>query len=112
MSLAKSSKGRRRGAGVKKKAVGRPKGKSDKPALPNPLISEESNGDRLLTIDQVRQFLAVSDWLVRRLIARQELPAVAVGDLTRVRLRDLREFIDAHRVTGPKQGGRGRRKQS
>ena len=91
------------GAEPAKRRGGRPPGKAAKPPLPN---IAESHDDQLLTIDQVRQFLAISDWFTRRLIKENKLPGVFLGgNVVRIRLGDLRAFIAKHRRRG--HPGRG-----
>ena len=84
--------GRRLPPGVPR--PGRAPGKIDKPLLPN---FDTATQDQLLTVEQVCLFLSISDWLARRLIKKGELPAVYIGDMVRVRIGDIREFIAERR---------------
>jgi excisionase family DNA binding protein len=80
------------------KRSGRPPGKAPEKPLPNLAITSD---DQLLTISQMRQFLAISDWFARRLIKERKLPAVYLGgNIVRVRVGDLRAFIAERRQLG------------
>lgn len=83
------------------KRRGRPPGKTARP-LPN---IAEAHDDQLLTIEQVRQFLSISDWFTRRLIKEHKLPGVFLGsNVVRIRIGDLREFIAQRRRLGYPDG--------
>jgi excisionase family DNA binding protein len=53
-----------------------------------------TQGDRLLTIEQVAERLAVARRTVFRLIERGELRVVRIGRATRIAESDLSEYIE------------------
>jgi excisionase family DNA binding protein len=53
------------------------------------------NTDPLLTAEEAAEYLGVSHWTVRRLIARGELRGVYLGRLLRVRSSDLEAFLSS-----------------
>lgn len=60
-------------------------------------------GADMLTIDQVAAYFQVSTRTVSRWLESGRLPAVRVGNVTRIRREDLRAF-----VAGNASGGRER----
>jgi excisionase family DNA binding protein len=54
--------------------------------------------DRLLTVAEVAERLAVQQWAVRGMIRRGELEAVRIGRLYRVTEQAYFEMLDARRV--------------
>jgi excisionase family DNA binding protein len=64
--------------------------------------------DRLLTVAEVAERLAVQQWAVRGMIRRGELEAVRIGRLYRVTEQAYFEMLDARRVQPdePKQPAR------
>ena len=52
-----------------------------------------TGGDRLLTIEQVAERLAVARRTVFRLIEKGDIRAVKIGRLTRIRESDLERYI-------------------
>ena len=59
------------------------------------------NTDPLLTAEQAAEYLGVSHWTVRRLIARGELRGVYLGRLLRVRPSDLEAFLSSAGTDAP-----------
>lgn len=55
---------------------------------------EGREAPELLTLEEVRERLKVSEWTVRRLVAKGSLRAVHIGRLLRFRPADLRAFIE------------------
>lgn len=53
--------------------------------------------DQLLTVEQVCEYLAISEWFARRLIKQRELTAVYIGSIQRVKFSDLKAFIEQRR---------------
>jgi excisionase family DNA binding protein len=52
----------------------------------------------LLTVEQARKVLNISDWFARRLIRDQTLPAIFIArNCIRIELGELREFIESRR---------------
>jgi excisionase family DNA binding protein len=49
--------------------------------------------DRLLTVKQAAEMLACSEAAIRKWLYQRRLPAVKVGRLTRLRLRDVERMI-------------------
>lgn len=60
--------------------------------------AENKNATRLLTAQDVADYLNISRSLVYEMIKRRELPSVRMGRSVRVRYEDLMEFIQAHLV--------------
>lgn len=88
------------------KRRGRPPGKTEKPPA-QPTDFSKFSAEQLLTVDQVREYLAISEWLARRLIKKGEIVAVYIGDnMQRVRYCDLKEFVENRRGTPKKRRGR------
>lgn len=54
---------------------------------------------RLLTVHEVADLFQVSSRTVFRWMERGWLPAIRVGNITRIRPEDLEAFFDAHRST-------------
>lgn len=53
------------------------------------------NTDPLFAAEEAAEYLGVSHWTVRRLIARHELRGVYLGRLLRVRRSDLEAYLSA-----------------
>lgn len=56
---------------------------------------------RLMSIRDAAAYLACSEWVMRSLIDKGELPHLNVGKKLRVDRGDLDTFIDSHRTTNP-----------
>lgn len=56
--------------------------------------------DTILNIEEVAEFLRVSDRTVRRLLAADELPAFKVGGAWRFRREDLTAWIEERIAKG------------
>lgn len=54
---------------------------------------------RLLSIRDAATYMACSEWVMRSLIDKGELPHLKVGKKLRVDRGDLDTFIDLHRIT-------------
>lgn len=53
----------------------------------------------LLTVEQARKVLNISDWFARRLIRDRTLPAIFIAhNCIRIELGELREFIESRRT--------------
>lgn len=59
----------------------------------------ESDFDEYLTIDEIASFLNISRFTVRKLIQTEQLPAIRLMKLIRVRKRDLLVFLESRRNT-------------
>jgi len=57
-----------------------------------------TDGETLLSPDQLAEWAGVSVATIRRLIAGGELPAVKVSRLVRVRLADWHGYLEQHRA--------------
>ena len=69
-------------------------------------MDNENINDRLLTADELVEFLHVSKATAYNLMHRGEIPSVRMGRLVRVRLGDLEKFIRANtRLNGKKKNG-------
>jgi excisionase family DNA binding protein len=66
-----------------------------------PVDSPSGRTERLLTVADVAEFLAISRRQVYVLLERGELPAVRVGTRLRLIPADLRAYLEQHRETGP-----------
>ena len=69
----------------------KPRGVSDSPSL------AAADPDQLFTVEQTARLLAISDWMVRKQIQRNELAGVFIEGLTRIRAADIREYISSRR---------------
>ena len=58
--------------------------------------------NKLLTVEEVAEFLNVKISWVRSAVFRREIPHVKVGNLVRFRERDLREWLEKNSV--PRRG--------
>ncbi|HHS97018.1 MAG TPA: DNA-binding protein [Chloroflexi bacterium] len=65
---------------------------------------------RLLTVGEVADLVQVSPRTVFRWMAQGRLPAIRVGNVTRIRPEDLEAFFEAHRSTRTR-GRPGQRKE-
>lgn len=65
---------------------------------------------RLLTVGEVADLFQVSPRTVFRWMAQGRLPAIRVGNITRVRPEDLEAFFESHRSLQTR-GRPGRRKE-
>jgi len=63
-------------------------------------VKSETNGNALLSVDDLADLAGVSKTSIRREIARGTLPAVHVGRLVRVRLGDWLAYLESHRIQG------------
>jgi excisionase family DNA binding protein len=54
--------------------------------------------NRLVNVVEVAEYLACSERHVWNLIARGDLPAYRLGAITRLRVDDLRAYVDANRA--------------
>jgi excisionase family DNA binding protein len=54
-------------------------------------------GQRLLSVCDAAKWLGVSQWHVRRLIWRGELPFIRIGRIIRIDKLDLERFVDAEK---------------
>jgi excisionase family DNA binding protein len=54
-------------------------------------------GQRLLSVCDAAKWLGVSEWHVRRLLWRGELPFVRIGRIIRIDKLDLERFVDAEK---------------
>lgn len=68
---------------------------SDVPPLPPSL--DLAGPHQLYTIVQAAKLLSISDWLLRKQIARGRLPVIVIDGTTRVAAADLLEFVKEHR---------------
>jgi excisionase family DNA binding protein len=64
--------------------------------------------EKLLTVDQAADALNTTPRFVRRLIAERRISFHHVGRHVRIAERDLREFVEAGRVTPLGADGSGR----
>ena len=55
--------------------------------------------EKLLSTDQVADYLGVSTRTVARLVQRGELPAFRVGRALRFKLADLEAYMEKHRIS-------------
>ena len=62
---------------------------------------ERTEPERLLTVGDAADFLAISRRQVYVLLERGELPAVRVGTRLRLIPADLRAYLEEHREAGP-----------
>lgn len=60
-------------------------------------------GADMLTIDQVAAYFQVSTRTVSRWLESGRLPAVRVGNVTRIRREDLRAFVAGNASGGPER---------
>jgi excisionase family DNA binding protein len=60
----------------------------------------------LLSVAETSKRLGVSQWFIRELVRRGELPAVRLGDRVLVRPPDLRAFIEKRLTKGVKTHSR------
>ncbi len=54
---------------------------------------------RLYTLKEAAFFLGRTEWSIRELIYKGEIPFVQVGRRVHCDIRDLERFIDEHKVT-------------
>jgi excisionase family DNA binding protein len=66
-----------------------------------PVDSQSQRTERLLTVADAAEFLAISRRQVYVLLERGELPAVRVGMRLRLIPADLRSYLERHREAGP-----------
>jgi excisionase family DNA binding protein len=66
-----------------------------------PVDSPSQRMDRLLTVADAAEFLAISRRQVYVLLERGELPAVRVGTRLRLIPADLRSYLERHREARP-----------
>jgi excisionase family DNA binding protein len=66
-----------------------------------PVDSPSQRTERLLTVADAAEFLAISRRQVYVLLERGELPAVRVGMRLRLIPADLRSYLERHREAGP-----------
>jgi excisionase family DNA binding protein len=66
-----------------------------------PVGSPSGRTERLLTVADAAEFLAISRRQVYVLLERGELPAVRVGTRLRLIPADLRVYLEEHREAGP-----------
>lgn len=59
------------------------------------------NTDPLYTAEEAAEYLGISHWTVRRLVANHELRGVYLGRLLRVRRSDLEAYLSAARTATP-----------
>jgi len=69
-----------------------------------PLPLGLADPEHLYSVAQAAELLHLSPWKVRDLIGKSRLPAIVIDHTHRVRAKDLKEFITAHR-NGPKREG-------
>ncbi len=55
-------------------------------------------GEKLLTVNDAAQILAISPWTVRKWLTESKLVRCKVGRATRVRLRDLNNVLEVQPV--------------
>ena len=69
-------------------------------------MDNENINDRLLTADELVEFLHVSKATAYNMMQRGEIPSVRMGRLVRVRLGDLERFIRENTgLNGKKKNG-------
>jgi excisionase family DNA binding protein len=66
-----------------------------------PVDSPSERTERLLTVADAAEFLAISRRQVYVLLERGELPAVRVGTRLRLIPADVRAYLEGHREAGP-----------
>jgi excisionase family DNA binding protein len=59
-------------------------------------------GKRLCTIHEVGEMIALGPWVVRRLIARGEIPFVRLGRRILIAIEDVDALINARKTTNPR----------
>ena len=67
-------------------------------------MTETTQADRLLRIDEAAEVLQVSDSTMRRLVRDGDLRVVRIGRALRVRPEDLDDFIRDHLSNGTEEG--------
>lgn len=82
-------------------SAGRRRSRGTPPAQDERPVTDLSSAppDTLLTVEQARKVLNVSDWFARRLIRDKALPAIFIAhNCIRVELGELRAFIESRRT--------------
>jgi excisionase family DNA binding protein len=57
-------------------------------------------GERLMTVPEAAELLALSPWTLRQWIWQKRLPVVRLGRAVRLRREDLEQIIEQHRHEG------------
>lgn len=57
--------------------------------------------DDLLTIDEARQYLKVGRTKMYELVWAKAVPSVRIGKALRIKLVDLKQYIESKREVGP-----------
>lgn len=93
------------GAGKRRSPGRSPASRPDDERPLTDLLNEPDN--TLLTVEQTRRILAISDWFTRRLIRDRSLPAILIApNCIRVKVGALREFIDSRDTSQDKPKGK------
>ncbi|MFC7877344.1 helix-turn-helix domain-containing protein [Isoptericola sp. NPDC057391] len=75
------------------------------PKTPFPPAGDVTDPDKLLRVEEAAELLGIHWQTVHKLIRARRLPVVKIGRLSRVRRRDLDEYVAAQTIPAVRDAG-------